>query len=612
VDILLVGCANRRKVGAKTEELFRSVLRLVRLTEDQWRSRHQQQESHEQVLRAKQEWQGSVDVLAQLICLVDADGRVLRANRALEGFGLGTVKDVTGTGFMALLERLGVSGAIARIEDVESLAWMDGPLAADDSVAARNESGHRYREELENRARMFVSAEARNRVWQHWWGVLDRQPVTLGPLLARKDRLFKLRMKKCAGSIQTVEDGQDEAVCVAVLEDVTEREKTRSLIESYNENLQRQVEGQTRQVRRMNMALIKEITAHKRDKQALELSEKKYHSFAENTLIGIYLVERGRIGYCNSRFAAILGYSCEELMGRRLKEVFGADFSSDSPVVSSFLESANSALSGVEISALTKGGRKVWLQVHQARFADGAEEVVIGNVVDDTVRTEFELRLMDEKRRTRELSDQLLEAQEVERRRIARDLHDGVGQRLGAIRMRLDQIAEGDSTETAQPERDWFAEIGDRVKETLDEVRRVSMDLRPSVLDDLGINATLSWFVREFRAMAPHIEVQSDFEIDESGLDAVLKTQIFRITQEAFNNIVKHAGASKIRFSLKQTPSRLELMIRDNGRGLDDQSAVEYAGVGLRSMLERAELSGGDLFVCFRYQSGVSIVAVWP
>ncbi len=611
VDILLLGCTDLIEVVGEAGDFLCSVLRLVHMTRDQQRCKQLQLESHKRVLRAKQEWQGSVDVLSQLICLINPDGRVLRANRTLEEFGLGTVIDVTGTMFMELIARLGVSGAIAGKVEIGCTHWWDVPLRDRNVVGTRGEIDHRWREDSKHFVNPFETPEARNSVWRQWWSSLDRQELTFGPLSTQTDRQFKLRLKKCDGAQYTLEGGQDEAICVAVLEDVTEREKTQALIRSYNENLRSQVEQQTLQLRRTNMELMREISAHKQDKLALKLSETKYYTLAENTLIGIYLLEKGRINYCNSRLTTMLGYGGEELLGRSLEAVLGVEAQLESRVASSFLETAGSALEGAEFATQKKEGDRIWLCIHQAQFTHGEKEFVVGNVVDVTVRKAYELRLIDEEKRTHELSDRLLVAQDTERRCIARELHDGVGQRLGAICLRVDQFMEECGPKSIRY-RDQFYEIVGRSKEVLDELRRVSMALRPSLLDDLGIVATLSWFLREFRVTAPHIEVSGEFEFDESDLDAMLKTQIYRIVQEAFNNIVKHSGASRVRFSLSRTPDRLALMIHDNGKGLDGSEDVEYAGLGLRSMLERAELSGGDLFLSSRIESGVSIVAVWP
>jgi signal transduction histidine kinase len=137
------------------------------------------------------------------------------------------------------------------------------------------------------------------------------------------------------------------------------------------------------------------------------------------------------------------------------------------------------------------------------------------------------------------------------------------------------------------------------------------MDLRPSLLDDLGIRETLSWFLREFGKARPDIRIESRVDV-VSKLAPLLETEIFRITQEAFNNITKHSGAKRVRFSLTQDTDSVRLEIRDDGGGFADTTDVERAGLGMRSMMERAELSGGDLFVSSRFRGGVSVVAVWP
>ena len=147
-------------------------------------------------------------------------------------------------------------------------------------------------------------------------------------------------------------------------------------------------------------------------------------------------------------------------------------------------------------------------------------------------------------------------------------------------------------------------------------MRRVSTELRPAILDDLGILPTLSWFFREFEAVCSHIAVEKALAVSEQEVPAPLKITLYRIIQEATSNIVKHAAADRVRVSLYRADDALHLQIQDNGRGFDPANVVyrdgECRGLGLISMKERATLSGGS----YRLESspgfGTHIQASWP
>ncbi len=214
----------------------------------------------------------------------------------------------------------------------------------------------------------------------------------------------------------------------------------------------------------------------------------------------------------------------------------------------------------------------------------------------------------------RQLSAQLLTIQESERQRIAADLHDGIGQSLSLIKLSLEsvmqQLTSGENKKAAQS----LKQLTRKVKETMAELHRTTMDMRPSMLDDLGIIPTLSWFFREFESASRGRKIERDIGIAESDVPVLLKTTIFRILQEAVNNIVKHADADLIRISLRKTGGTLHLSIEDNGRGFD-LAAVSVRrcsghGFGLLTMKERARSSGGT-FDMKSSREGTRIFIAW-
>ncbi len=216
----------------------------------------------------------------------------------------------------------------------------------------------------------------------------------------------------------------------------------------------------------------------------------------------------------------------------------------------------------------------------------------------------------------RRLSAQLLGIQESERRRIAIDLHDVLGQSLTMIKLGVEgslQLLAANETGAAAES---LQSLKLKVSDALGEVRRVAMDLRPSTLDDLGILATLSWFFRELCAACQSMKVERDFSVEEKHVPAPLKIAIFRIIQEATSNIVKHANASCIKVSLKNTGNALHLSIEDDGDGFDPLGKINYCpldkGLGLMGMRERAKLSGGQYALVSTPGQGTRIRVLWP
>ncbi len=141
------------------------------------------------------------------------------------------------------------------------------------------------------------------------------------------------------------------------------------------------------------------------------------------------------------------------------------------------------------------------------------------------------------------------------------------------------------------------------------------MDLRPSVLDDLGIVPTLEWFCRDYQKIYSHIRIEKEIHIKESDLLPELKTAIYRVTQEAMNNIAKHSKANLVRLFLNKKKNKIELTIRDNGIGFDLEQVIDREaskrGLGLTSMRERIQLSGGSWMIESAPGQGTVLSAVW-
>jgi signal transduction histidine kinase len=234
-------------------------------------------------------------------------------------------------------------------------------------------------------------------------------------------------------------------------------------------------------------------------------------------------------------------------------------------------------------------------------------------MVNEELRREIELRRKTEDD-LRDVSRRLLEAQETERRNIAFDLHDSIGSSLAGIKMameiKLNDIEKG----KALSEGITIEEILDQVKKCIQDAKRIQHNLRPSALDMLGLAASLRSLCHDFGNMSS-IEINCTLGIDEANIPENLKIIIYRISQEALNNAAKHSGAEHVNVSLIHQEGKIQLMVRDDGCGFEAEKAMlrEENGnrMGLSSMKERCELSGGTFSIHSRKDEGTTLHAEW-
>jgi signal transduction histidine kinase len=210
------------------------------------------------------------------------------------------------------------------------------------------------------------------------------------------------------------------------------------------------------------------------------------------------------------------------------------------------------------------------------------------------------------------LSHRLVGAQETERRHLARELHDEVGQNLTVAEMNIRNALKQCSS---QQSRQRLKEALGSVELVLDQVRDLSLELRPSMLDDLGLEPTLRWYMKR-QAESSGINANVHADHLDRRLDSVIETECFRVTQEAVNNVVKHANANSVSVDLHRRNGNLDLFIRDDGVGFDvnavREQAVQGASLGLLSMEERAALAGGGLEYKSKPGEGTEVHAWFP
>jgi signal transduction histidine kinase len=218
-------------------------------------------------------------------------------------------------------------------------------------------------------------------------------------------------------------------------------------------------------------------------------------------------------------------------------------------------------------------------------------------------------------RRFRGLAKAVWKVQEDERRRLARELHDGLGQTLTALTNQLEHLQTKLGARDAAELAERLADSVELSRLALNESRELSRLLRPPVLDDLGLPAALSWLVRTLEQRTG-LRVELTLEGIAERLDPDLETLVFRLVQEALTNVLRHAGVLHAAVDVRHAGEKIELLVSDEGRGFYPQDALtgdtEASGSGLRGMRDRLELFGGRLDLDSAPGRGTRIAASIP
>ncbi|MEN6442072.1 MAG: PAS domain S-box protein [Syntrophobacter sp.] len=355
---------------------------------------------------------------------------------------------------------------------------------------------------------------------------------------------------------------------------------------------------------------IRDLTSHRRAEEALRESEEKYRLIFQHTPLGIFHFDTdGTVTDCNDKIIEIWGSSRERFIGFNLL----------SSVKNKKMKAAvNTCLTGryacYEGSYLSVTGGKISnLKADFGPVLSSRGQIVGGIAIieDISERRSAQDALRESENRLRVLSSQLIATQEKERKRIANELGESIGALLTGIKYGLENALELAGKSELHPET--LRPILGMVQQAMDESRRITTDLRPAMLDDLGIITTIRWFMRHFQSVYPDISARMTIAVEEEEIPDTLKIVIFRVIQEAFHNIAKHSRAKTVDVTLAKLEDRIQMEIKDDGQGFDPSapSGKGGAGLGLLSMKERTEFSGGQITVDSREGSGALIKAAW-
>ncbi len=352
------------------------------------------------------------------------------------------------------------------------------------------------------------------------------------------------------------------------------------------------------------MGIVRDITERKKTEKALRDSELRYRSLVEQASDSIILYDQtGNIIDFNSGASKMLGYSIDEIRSLNVIDLFFIEDIKKTPL--RFKEQLEGATVLSERNMKRKDGTAVPVEINSRMLTDG---LFLGIGRDITVRKQTEQEMQQINIRLRDLSAHLQTVREEERTNISREIHDELGQQLTALKMDaswLHKKLNGDNGLKAKA-LDMISLIDDTVK----TIRRISADLRPVVLDDIGLVAALEWYCNEFeKRTSINCSFQSDFsELNFSKETAIC---IFRICQETLTNVARHSQATQVQIKATKNDDSLLLSIIDNGIGFDTNRLKEKKTLGLLGMQERAMMCNGT-FKIESHSKGTSITLKIP
>jgi PAS domain S-box-containing protein len=356
-------------------------------------------------------------------------------------------------------------------------------------------------------------------------------------------------------------------------------------------------------------AFMRDVTAQRMTEQALKQSEAKYRSLFEQSREAIAIVAPdGVILEANQTWLDLFGYAREELPGLNIVATY-----CDPRDRESFLRRmACDDFVKDEVWFRRRDGTPVLCErTTTAWRADGGEVVAFQAFVRDiTGQRQMEHDLQAQAAQLRMLAQRVEAAREEERMGIARELHDRIGQELTAVKLDLTGI-QNRLTRGQEPDLREFVELDRLVDLAARDVRQISSELRPGVLDDVGLAGAIEWHVGELRrrsSIAFHLNLAENIALDDAR-----RTALFRVFQELATNVVRHARASSVRVSLEQEPAGpVVLVASDDGQGMDLRKVEDAASLGIVGMRERLQPFGGTLSYESRPGGGTVARVVMP
>lgn len=354
-----------------------------------------------------------------------------------------------------------------------------------------------------------------------------------------------------------------------------------------------------------------DITEQKKAAELI-LRERDLSESIINSLPGVFYLRNISTGKClrwNKNFETVLNYTHEEIAKSKLYDFIAAeDRKSVKEEVEKGMKTGSAA---TEARIVTKNGDKIQYFLSGIVINYENQLCILGTGIDISDRKKAEEELKQSYKQIRQLTEHLQNIREEERTGIAREIHDELGQHLTVMKMDASWLNKRLISSEDNAIKEKLRDLLKLMDNTVKTIRRISSELRPSILDDMGLAAAMEWHLKEFEKRSS-IKTHSILPKAEMILSDTVKTGLFRIFQESLTNVLRHAEAENINVSLQQKNGNLVLSIEDDGKGFEKGKAEEKKTLGILGMKERSFMMGGSYEISSASGKGTLVVVSVP
>ena len=362
--------------------------------------------------------------------------------------------------------------------------------------------------------------------------------------------------------------------------------------------------------------LARSMQARDHAEEQLRLSQKNYMTLVTNSLTGIYINQNNIIQFANARFAEIHGYASDEIVGANAIDLVHSE---DRHFVEDLAErrlKGEEVTNKYEIRCITRDGKTIWVQRRNSLIDYSGEPAVLGNEIDITPQKEAEETLRASEELLKKLSARLLQQQEIEKRDIARGIHEDIAQCLSAIKMRVEYVMEELGGEGQDSTLDALKPIISGVQQSVRSIRRMAQNLSPLLLDDMGVGSAISWICRETANACSDLGIEKHIAVDESKIADNRKIVIFRTIEDVLKGASRYGKAGLVKIVLQGTKERLVLTVTAQVtcelRNLPVLNGGLFNLLDIPKMKSRVESCGGDIKFETLQVNETTLTAAWP
>jgi PAS domain S-box-containing protein len=367
------------------------------------------------------------------------------------------------------------------------------------------------------------------------------------------------------------------------------------------------------------LILAIDITERLKAEEALRQSEEVNRLIMSSSLNAIVCMDTdGKIIYWNPQAEKIFGWEKEEIVGRALADTIvpPAYRERHKKGLQHYFKTGEGPLLKrlIEITAMNKRGEEFFIELAIIPVKENGSEFFCAFIQDITERKEAEEQLKQSHEQLRQLASHLQNVREEEQKRIAREVHDELGQQVTGLKMDVAWIWKKISgIEGSNPIQEKLKEMTSLLDSAVKTIRKIASELRPGILDDMGLVAALEWQTKEFhKRFSIPIEFKSSVRQLEPDSDGTIATGLFRLYQESLTNIARHSGATFVYAELDVDPKNVFLTIIDNGKGFNTEETTNKKTLGLLGMKERALMMNGELDIISKPGEGTTVKIVVP